>query len=164
MARLPHGCRRRALAERLETQVLPAFAGRILAFDQPAAQTYADLMAKAKAVGQAIADCTTTSAANFRTAAATTLRSTSNRKAAPKRMGGRRWSSSSTSSVKSTPTRPVASTRSPLEGIHGNAGSAPQEEARAEFFVAGELLKRGLQTSITFGNAEAIDIFAHSER
>lgn len=33
-----------------------------------------------------------------------------------------------------------------------------------EFFVAGELLKRGLQTSITFGNAKAIDIFAHSER
>lgn len=32
-----------------------------------------------------------------------------------------------------------------------------------EFFVAGELLKRGLQTSITFGNAKAIDIFAHSE-
>lgn len=33
-----------------------------------------------------------------------------------------------------------------------------------EFFVAGELLKRGLQTSITFGNAKAIDIFAHSDR
>lgn len=33
-----------------------------------------------------------------------------------------------------------------------------------EFFVAGELLKRGLQTSITFGNAKAIDIFAYSER
>jgi hypothetical protein len=32
-----------------------------------------------------------------------------------------------------------------------------------EFFVAGELLKCGLQTSITFGNAKAIDIFAHSE-
>lgn len=32
-----------------------------------------------------------------------------------------------------------------------------------EFFVAGELLKRGLQTSITFGNAKAIDIFAYSE-
>lgn len=32
-----------------------------------------------------------------------------------------------------------------------------------EFFVAGELLKRNLQTSMTFGNAKAIDIFAHSE-
>ena len=31
-----------------------------------------------------------------------------------------------------------------------------------EFFVAGELLKRNFQTSITFGNAKAIDIFAHS--
>jgi len=31
-----------------------------------------------------------------------------------------------------------------------------------EFFVAGELLKRNLQTSITFGNAKAIDIFAHN--
>ncbi|WP_105201088.1 hypothetical protein [Pseudoalteromonas sp. T1lg10] len=32
-----------------------------------------------------------------------------------------------------------------------------------EFFVAGELLKRNFQTSITFGNAKSIDIFAHSE-
>jgi hypothetical protein len=29
-----------------------------------------------------------------------------------------------------------------------------------EFFVAAELLKRGLQTSITFGNAKAIDLIA----
>lgn len=29
-----------------------------------------------------------------------------------------------------------------------------------EFFVAAELLKRGLQTSLTFGNAKAIDLFA----
>ena len=31
-----------------------------------------------------------------------------------------------------------------------------------EFFVAGELLKRNLQTSITLGNAKAIDIFARN--
>lgn len=31
-----------------------------------------------------------------------------------------------------------------------------------EFFVAAELLKRGLQASLTFGNAKAIDIFAHN--
>ena len=31
-----------------------------------------------------------------------------------------------------------------------------------EFFVAGELLKRNMQTSITFGNAKAIDIFARN--
>lgn len=29
-----------------------------------------------------------------------------------------------------------------------------------EFFVAAELLKLGLQTSVTFGNAKAIDLFA----
>jgi predicted nucleic acid-binding protein len=34
--------------------VLPAFAGRILAFDLPATQAYADLMAKAQAAGQPI--------------------------------------------------------------------------------------------------------------
>lgn len=29
-----------------------------------------------------------------------------------------------------------------------------------EFFVAAELLKRGIQTSVTFGNAKAIDLLA----
>lgn len=33
-----------------------------------------------------------------------------------------------------------------------------------EFFVAAELLKRGLQTSVTFGNAKAIDLLAHNPR
>jgi hypothetical protein len=32
-----------------------------------------------------------------------------------------------------------------------------------EFFVAAELLKRGLQTSVTFGNAKAIDLLAFNE-
>lgn len=31
-----------------------------------------------------------------------------------------------------------------------------------EFFVAAELLKRDIQTSITFGNAKAIDLFAYN--
>src|SRR5690606_26261412 len=31
-----------------------------------------------------------------------------------------------------------------------------------ELFVAAELLKRGIQTSITFGNAKAIDLLAHN--
>jgi hypothetical protein len=31
-----------------------------------------------------------------------------------------------------------------------------------ELFVAAELLKRGLQASITFGNAKQIDLFAHN--
>lgn len=54
VARLPNGRRRNALRDRLETQVLPAFAGRMLTFDLPAAQAYADLMAKAQAMGCAI--------------------------------------------------------------------------------------------------------------
>ncbi|WP_127476551.1 type II toxin-antitoxin system VapC family toxin [Sulfurivermis fontis] len=54
VARLPNGRRRKILAEHLETQVLPAFATRILAFDLPATQVYADLMAKAQAAGQPI--------------------------------------------------------------------------------------------------------------
>ena len=33
-----------------------------------------------------------------------------------------------------------------------------------ELFVAAELLKRGLQTSVTFGNAKAIDLFAHNSK
>ena len=31
-----------------------------------------------------------------------------------------------------------------------------------EFFVAAELLKRGLQTSVTFGNAKAIDLLTYN--
>jgi hypothetical protein len=46
----------------------------------------------------------------------------------------------------------------------------PPKKARAdgqisglagELFVAAELLKRGLQTSVTFGNAKSIDLLAH---
>ena len=33
-----------------------------------------------------------------------------------------------------------------------------------EFFVAAELLKRGIQTSVTFGNAKAIDLFARNTK
>jgi len=33
-----------------------------------------------------------------------------------------------------------------------------------EFFVAAELLKRGLQTSVTFGNAKAIDLLAFNPK
>lgn len=32
-----------------------------------------------------------------------------------------------------------------------------------ELFVAAELLKRGLQTSVTFGNAKAIDLLAYND-
>ncbi len=33
-----------------------------------------------------------------------------------------------------------------------------------ELFVAAELLKHGLQTSVTFGNAKAIDLFTHNAK
>lgn len=55
IASLAAGKRRRSLAESLETRVLPLFATRILAFDLPASQAYADLMSKARLAGQAIA-------------------------------------------------------------------------------------------------------------
>lgn len=53
-ARLPAGKRRNNLRERLETQVLPVFTGRILTFDLAATQAFADLMAKAQASGVTI--------------------------------------------------------------------------------------------------------------
>lgn len=54
VARLQNGRRRNALRERLESQVLPMFAGRILVLDLPATQAYADLMATAQASGFSI--------------------------------------------------------------------------------------------------------------
>lgn len=54
VASLPAGKRRETLHDSLETQVLPLFAGRILAFDLMASQAYAELMAKARAAGLAI--------------------------------------------------------------------------------------------------------------
>ena len=54
VALLPTGKRRDGLRERLETQVLPSFTGRILSFDLAATQAYADLMATAQATGLAI--------------------------------------------------------------------------------------------------------------
>lgn len=53
IAALPEGKRRGALHSSLEQRVLPLFAGRILAFDDPASQSYATL--RARAAGQAIA-------------------------------------------------------------------------------------------------------------
>ena len=51
---LPAGRRRARLHEDLEQQVLPMFAGRVLAFDLAASLTYAELMAKAQSDGRAI--------------------------------------------------------------------------------------------------------------
>jgi len=54
VASLPTGKRRNRLQESLETRVLPLFAGRLLAFDLPASQSYAELMTRARAAGMAI--------------------------------------------------------------------------------------------------------------
>ena len=52
---LPAGKRRAGLQESLETRVLPLFSGRVLPFDLGCTQAYAELMAKARASGLAIA-------------------------------------------------------------------------------------------------------------
>ncbi|UMY17076.1 type II toxin-antitoxin system VapC family toxin [Methylobacterium organophilum] len=49
------GKRQRTYRDRLEREVLPAFAGRVLPFDLDAARHYADFMAQAKTAGRAIA-------------------------------------------------------------------------------------------------------------
>jgi toxin FitB len=55
VALLPASKRRTGLQENLETRVLPLFAGRVLPFDLACTQAYAELMAKARAAGLAIA-------------------------------------------------------------------------------------------------------------
>lgn len=54
LAMMPEGKRRTTYLERLDQDVLPVFAGRVLAFDLDAAKAYADLMARARAEGKAI--------------------------------------------------------------------------------------------------------------
>lgn len=55
VALLPPGKRRSKLHENLEKQVLPLFAGRVLPFDLACTQAYAEVMAKARVAGLAIA-------------------------------------------------------------------------------------------------------------
>ena len=55
VAALPAGKRRTGLQQSLETRVLPLFAGRVLPFDLGCTQAYAELIAKARASGLAIA-------------------------------------------------------------------------------------------------------------
>jgi hypothetical protein len=55
LALLPAGKRRAGLHESLEARVLPLFSGRVLAFDLGCTRAYAQLMAKARAAGLAIA-------------------------------------------------------------------------------------------------------------
>lgn len=54
VAAMPAGKRRDVYQERLEREVLTAFAGRVLSFDLDASRAYAELMARAKAAGKAI--------------------------------------------------------------------------------------------------------------
>lgn len=54
IAAMPMGKRRTILHDRLEREVLPLFAGRVVPFDLDASQAYADLMARAKVIGQPI--------------------------------------------------------------------------------------------------------------
>ena len=54
IATMPEGKRRTVYQQRLEHEVLPVFAGRVLPFDLDASRAYADLMARAKAAGKAI--------------------------------------------------------------------------------------------------------------
>lgn len=55
VALLPAGKRRSSLQHSLEKQVLPLFAGRVLAFDMACTSAYAELLAKARRAGVAIA-------------------------------------------------------------------------------------------------------------
>lgn len=54
IASLPRGKRRRELERRVEDEVLPLFADRVLAFDEPASAAYAQIRARARAEGRAI--------------------------------------------------------------------------------------------------------------
>ncbi len=54
LATMPKGKRRTIYQERMEEDVLPAFAGRVLAFDLDTSRIYADLMALARTKGKSI--------------------------------------------------------------------------------------------------------------
>ena len=56
LAIMPEGKRRSIYQDRLERQVLPVFADRVLPFDLNASQAYSVLMARAKAEGKAISN------------------------------------------------------------------------------------------------------------
>ena len=55
VALLPAGKRRLGLQQNLQKRVLPLFAGRVLPIDLACTQAYAELMARARTVGLAIA-------------------------------------------------------------------------------------------------------------
>ncbi len=54
VALMPAGKRRDGLHENLEKRLLPMFANRVLSFDMACTKTYAELLAKSRAIGLAI--------------------------------------------------------------------------------------------------------------
>lgn len=56
IACLPEGRRRQELQDRFESEFVPLFHGRMLAFDEPASTAYATLRAQARAQGLAVGD------------------------------------------------------------------------------------------------------------
>jgi len=55
LARLPSGARRSQLTQAFEAMLAEDFAGRVLAFDLPAAVVYADLVSAREKLGQPLA-------------------------------------------------------------------------------------------------------------
>jgi toxin FitB len=56
LAAMPEGKRRNIYRDRLEQEVLPAFASRVMPFDLEASQAYANLMARTRSTGKAISN------------------------------------------------------------------------------------------------------------
>ncbi len=54
IAVLPEGRRKDRLSDRVEQEILPVFAGRVLPFDLDASKAFANLMAQARMQGKAI--------------------------------------------------------------------------------------------------------------
>ena len=55
IALMPTGKRQNSLRENLEKRLLPMFANRVLCFDMACTKTYAELLAKSRAAGLAVA-------------------------------------------------------------------------------------------------------------
>ena len=52
----------------------------------------------------------------------------------------------------------------PIKRVSKQRSDGQKSGLAGEFFVAAELLKRGLQTSLTLGNAKSIDLFAINDQ
>ena len=52
----------------------------------------------------------------------------------------------------------------PIKRVSKQRADGQKSGLAVEFFVAAELLKRGLQTSLTLGNAKSIDLFAINDQ